>query len=341
MKITFFTYNDWEKEYIESGKAGPNEGLDFTFVSGELTSENVPKEAEEAEAVSVFVGSKIDKGVLDKMPNLKYVATRSTGFDHIDIEECQKRAIAVSNVPVYGDNTVAEYAMALLVNLMRRVSEGYDRLRQDGQFNPRGLEGVDLEGKTLGVVGTGNIGKCAIRIAKGFDMKVVANDPYPDEEYAKKMEYEYKSLDEVLEESDAVTLHVPYCEDTHHLINEKTIKKMKDGAYLVNTSRGAVIDTEALVTALQNGKLAGAGLDVLEEEGEIKDELQFFADHQGKDYNVKTALVNYILIDMPNVIVTPHNAFNSREALERIIKTTFENLKSFSIGEAQNIVTQK
>ncbi len=341
MYIGFFTHDDWEQAFIQEHAVGQREDLTFSFIEGVVSSDSLPDRASELEAISIFVDSIIDATVLDAMPKLRFIATRSTGFDHIDLKECMARNIVVSNVPAYGENTVAEYSMALLANLMRRIAEGYDRLRDDGQFSPQGLEGRDLLGKTIGIIGTGNIGKCTIRIAKGFGMNVVAHDPYPDEAHAQEVGYEYVPLDELFAQSDAISLHVPYLESTHHLINKETIEKMKDGAYLVNTSRGAVVDTEALATALQKGKLAGAALDVLEEEGHMKDELQFFTHTEGKDYNVKTALVNYVLIDMPNVIVTPHNAFNTREALVRIITTSAENLALFADGSPQNVVTKK
>jgi D-lactate dehydrogenase len=209
-------------------------------------------------------------------------------------------------------------------------------VRETGSFSLEGLRGFDLKGKTLGVVGTGRIGKHVVRIANGFEMNVLACDSYPDEKFAKEMGFKYLPLEDVLRASDVVTLHVPYMKETHHLINAKTIKLMKHGAYLVNTSRGAVVETDALVKALQEKQLGGAALDVLEEEGAIKDELNILAFGHPEEHNMKTILEDHVLIDMPNVLITPHNAFNSAEGLTRILDTTVENIAGFVNGKAIN-----
>ena len=341
MKIAYFTYHPWEAEYLRESTLAARDDVVFDIFDQPLSADTIPENAAEYDAISIFVNSAVPAEVMDAFENCKLIAIRSTGFDHVDCEECRARDIRVANVPRYGENTVAEYAFALMLSVTRRLTEGYDRLREDGQFNPRGLEGIDLKGKTLGVVGTGTIGKHVIKIASGFGMHIIAHDPYPDEEYAKQMAYTYHELDQVLAKSDIVTLHVPYNESTHHLINEDRLERMKDGAYLVNTSRGGVIDTQAFVRALQSGKLAGAGLDVLEEETILDDEMRFFMENNKMDYSVKDALANYILIDMPNVVVTPHIAFNTREAVRRIVDTTLKNLEAFADGEPVNIVNNE
>ena len=341
MKVAFFTYHDWEEEYISNSELASRDDIEIDFFPSPLDPEHVPQNAEEYDALSVFVSSDITEDVLNKFPNLTFISTRSTGYDHIACTECSARDVTIANVPTYGENTVAEFAFGLMLATVRRIPEGYDRLRADGQFNPKGLEGTDLKGKTLGVVGTGTIGKHMIRIAKGFGMEVAAHDPYPDEEYAQEMNYEYYSLEEMLGRSDIVTLHVPYMDETHHLLDEAAFEQIKDGAYIVNTSRGAVIDTQPFVKALQSGKLSGAGIDVLEEESILDDEMRFFIENADIDYSVKDALANYILIDMPNVVVTPHMAFNSTEAVQRIVDTTIENLRAFADGEPQNIVSEE
>ena len=282
--------------------------------------------------------SKIDRAVLDYLPNLKLIATRSTGFDHIDLSLCKERGVVVTNVPGYGENTVAEYAFALILCLSRKIFQSYHQVRETGSFSLEGLRGFDLDGKTLGVIGTGRIGKHVIKMAKGFEMKVIAFDGHPDAKVAEELGFIYLSLPQVLAQSDIISLHVPYLPETHHLINQETIKKIKPGAYLINTSRGAVVETEALVSALQSGALGGAGLDVLEEEGLVKDELLSFVGQKLAGHDLKTVLGNHLLIDMPNVIVTPHNAFNTDEAMKRIIDTNLENITNFIAGQTKNLV---
>ncbi|MFH1759054.1 MAG: NAD(P)-dependent oxidoreductase, partial [Patescibacteria group bacterium] len=185
----------------------------------------------------------------------------------------------------------------------------------------------------------GNIGKHVIHYANAFGMKVIAYDKFPNKELAVTENFSYVKFDDLLKKSDIVTLHVPYLKSTHHLIDKKALSNMKKDAYLINTSRGAVVDTEALVEALQKKKLGGAGLDVLEEEGVTKDEMTFLFHGHPKEHNLKTILANHILIDMPNVIITPHNAFNTREALYRILDTTVENIKEFIKGKPINIIS--
>ncbi|MFA5291143.1 MAG: hydroxyacid dehydrogenase [Candidatus Paceibacterota bacterium] len=329
MKTIFFELENWEKEYIK--------GDDFVFIDGILSEDKLPAETD-AEIISVFVNSVINDKVLAHFPNLKLICTRSTGYDHIDIEACRAKGVAVATVPSYGEETVAEYAFALMLTLSRKIFESYDRIKETGSFDLTGMRGFDLNGKTLGVIGTGKIGKNVIEIAKGFNMKVVAYDKFPDEAYKQKMGYEYLTMDEVLAQADIITLHVPFLPENEHMINAESIAKMKKGVYLINTARGALVDTDALLKALQSGHLAGAGLDVLEEEGVAKDELNFLTNSSQSSHNLKTVLENHVLVDMPNVVVTPHNAFNTWEALKRILNTTLENIKAFSSGTPQNLV---
>ncbi|PJE50723.1 MAG: hydroxyacid dehydrogenase [Candidatus Yanofskybacteria bacterium CG10_big_fil_rev_8_21_14_0_10_36_16] len=335
MRIAFFKLEDWQKEFVQSDKR--LEGHDFLFYDTVLDKDNLPEDAS-VEAVCVFVNSMVDKEVLEKLPNLKLVVTRSTGYDHIDLEACTEKGVAVANVPAYGENTVAEFAFSLITALARKIPQSYHRIREEGSWNLDGLRGFDLKGKTLGVVGTGRIGKYAIKIANGYGMKVIGFDAFPNEEMAKELGFEYQPLEDTLKNSDVVTIHVPYLKETHHLINKDNIGLMKKGAYLVNTSRGAVVETEALFGALKSGHLGGAGLDVFEEEGPTKDELTFLVSGNPAEHDLKILLQNHALIDMPNVIVTPHNAFNTQEAIERILNTTVEDLKGFIDGKPVNIV---
>lgn len=336
LKIAFFAREEWEKEYVRKHQALSGEDVEMTFFDHILDAEHIPEDTS-ADVISVFVDSKVDAQVIGQFPNLKLIATRSTGFDHIDLDVAKERNIAVSTVPGYGANTVAEHAFGLLLALSKRIYDGYEQVREAGSFDPHVLRGFDLLGKTFGVVGTGRIGRHSVQIGRGFGMNVIAHDAFPDEEYAKETGIEYKQLFELLSESDIVTIHVPYMDETHHLIDREALLHAKKGLVLINTSRGAVVETAALLEALKSGQVGGAGLDVLEEEGAIKDELNYLIQGDSQCENLKTVLANHVLIDLPNVIVTPHSAFNTKEALERIMETTIENIIGFAKGKPENL----
>ncbi len=325
MKIGFFEIEDWEIDYLKNSFGA---GHKLFFTKDKLNKDVLPRE-KDFDAISVFVGSAVDKEVINSFPNLKLITTRSTGFDHIDSAAAKEKNIAVAYVPGYGDNTVAEFAFALILSLSRKIFEAYDRIKERGLFNFDGLRGFDLNGKTIGVVGTGRIGCYMIKIAKGFGMNVIAYDAFKKEELCEKLGFKYVSLDELLSQSDVISLHVPYLPSTHHLINSENISKIKKGALLINTSRGAVVETEAIIKGLNQGILGGVGLDVLEEEGAIADEKALLLYGHPEEHDLRTILANHVLIDMPNVIITPHTAFNTQEALQRILNTDIENIKSF------------
>ncbi len=325
MKIGFFEIEDWEIDYLKNSFGA---GHQLFFTKDKLNKDALPQE-KDFDVISVFVGSAVDKEVINSFPNLKLITTRSTGFDHIDSAAAKEKNIAVAYVPGYGDNTVAEFAFALILSLSRKIFEAYDRIKERGLFNFDGLRGFDLNGKTIGVVGTGRIGCYMIKIAKGFGMNVIAYDAFQKEELCAKLGFKYVSFDELLSQSDVISLHVPYLPSTHHLINSENISKIKKGALLINTSRGAVVETEAIVKGLNLGILGGVGLDVLEEEGAIADEKALLLYGHPEEHDLRTILANHVLIDMPNVIITPHTAFNTQEALQRILSTDIENIKSF------------
>ncbi len=325
MKIGFFEIEDWEIDYLKNSFGA---GRQLFFTKDKLNKDVLPQE-KDFDAISVFVGSAVDREVINSFPNLKLITTRSTGFDHIDSVAAKEKNIAVAYVPGYGDNTVAEFAFALILSLSRKIFEAYDRIKERGLFNFDGLRGFDLNGKTIGVVGTGRIGCYMIKIAKGFGMNVIAYDAFQKEELCVKLGFKYVSLDELLSQSDVISLHVPYLPSTHHLINSENISKIKKGALLINTSRGAVVETEAIIKGLNQGILGGVGLDVLEEEGAIADEKALLLYGHPEEHDLRTILANHVLIDMPNVIITPHTAFNTQEALQRILNTDIENIKSF------------
>jgi len=334
-KIAFLETTDWEKEAL---KKFP-ESLQMVDLYPEaLNLDNVSK-FKDYEIISCFINSQFSKEVIEKLPNLKIIITRSTGFDHLDINVCKEKGILMSNVPSYGSHTVAEFTIGLMICLIRKIYDAYDRVRETGSFNLEGLKGRELFNKTIGVIGTGRIGTNVIKIANGFEMKVLAYDKYPNDQLSQQLSFEYVSLEKLLADSDIITLHVPYNSETHHLLNKNNMNLIKSGAYVINTSRGGVIETEALYQALKSGKIAGAALDVLEEEENIKEEQELLV--KGKiteSEKLKTILLNHIFIDLNNVIITPHNAFNTEEALESIVATTIENIDGYLKGKPINLV---
>ena len=266
MKIHYFSGEAWEEEYVEAKLSGD----EITFHEKSLAA--YPDLSDlEATVLCTFIESPIGEAEMNRFPSLKFIATRSTGFDHIDLAVAKARGITVVNVPFYGENTVAEFAFALLLSLSRRISEASASVKAGG-FSPAGLRGFDLAGKTIGVIGCGHIGMHMIKMANGFSMKVLGFDTHPDESIAHANNFTYASLPDLLAQSDIITIHVPYNAHTHHLLNKENMDAIKKGAYLINTARGAIVETEALVDTLKNGTLAGAGLDVLEEEGDLADE---------------------------------------------------------------------
>ena len=336
MRIAIFGYELWEREYLADHLPA---AADFVFFDQPLHPETGAFPADtDFEMLIIFVSSRVDERVLSRFPKLRAVITRSTGYDHIDLAACRARGIVVANVPAYGEATVAEYTFALLLSLSRKVYLGARQVRETGSFSVVNLRGFDLEGKTLGVIGTGRIGRHVVRIARGFGLNVIVNDTHPDDQFAQALGVSYRSLSELLGQSDIVTLHVPALPETEHLLGANAIAQMKRGAILINTSRGSVVDTQALVMALRSGQVGGAALDVLEEEGVIRDELDFLVAGHPEEHNLKTILANHVLIDLPNVIITPHNAFNTTEALRRILDTTLDNIRGFLTGRPVNVI---
>lgn len=334
MKIISFYNEGWEEEYVRSRLSE----YTIDFLQGTLQDHDYLRD-DRVEILSVFSTSKICAKEMDQFPNLKTVVTRSTGFDHIDLEEAKRRGLTVSNVPTYGEHTVAEYTFALLLALSRRIYEAYDRVLKQGTFSSGGIRGFDLKGKKIGVVGTGHIGQHVVRIAKGFEMDVIAFDVHEDKKMAHEQGFMYVTFDDLLGQSDIITLHAPYNSHTNHMINMENISKIKRGAYLINVARGGLVETRALVTALEQGILAGAGLDTLEEEGYMVNEMTLLTSAHPNPESLQTVLANQYLIDHPRVIITPHNAFNTKEAVERILNTTIENIKAAAQGTPINMVT--
>jgi len=311
MKIAFFDVSPQEEGHIR--KAG---------MECALFRESLKKgRAADWEIISTTTASHISRAVLETLPKLRMVATRSTGFDHIDLEECRKKNIIVCNTPFYGETAVAEHTIALMLAISRKICEANARAKNNG-FSAEGLCGFDLNKKTLGIIGAGSIGKAVIRIASAFGMNILAYDLKKDKKLGKKIRY--AALGELLKKSDIISLHAPLNAETRHIINRESISKMRSKAVIINTARGELIDTNALLDALNKGKISAAGLDVLENEAEIK--------KKGIPKDIGKQ------IKKGKIIMTPHNAFNSTEAIKRRTNTTASNIKSFMKNKPINVI---
>ena len=318
MKIAFFDTKEYDRSAFSEVKP---EDMEFKFFETRLTPDSVEL-AKGSDAVCVFVNDEVSEPVIDRLYELgvKAVALRCAGYNNVNVKHCFGK-LHVFHVPAYSPYAVAEHAMALLLTSIRRIHKAYIRTR-DFNFPLNNLTGFDLHGKTVGVVGTGKIGRIFISICRGFGMKVLAYDKFPSPEYDGAEDVTYVSLDELFGRSDIISLHCPLTEDTLHLVNEESIGKMKKGVVLINTSRGALIDAEALLNGIKDRKVGAACLDVYEEEADI-----FFQDYSG---HILSDDVLARLISMPNVIVTSHQAFLTNEALKNIADTTIGNLREFS-----------
>lgn len=302
----------------------------------DLLGPETAKLAGDAAVISIFIRSPVTAEVLARLPTLRGVATRSTGFDHIDLAACHDRDVVVSNVPAYGENTVAEHTFGLILALSRKIHQAYQRTSR-GDFSIAGLRGFDLKGRTLGVVGTGHIGLHVIRIGRGFGMEVLATDAREQPLLAEVLGFRYVPLDTLLDHADVVTLHLPYLPSTHHLINQERLARMKPGSLLINTARGPIVDTEALLWALNEGRLAGAGLDVIEGEELMAEEERLLDPGTGAE-RLQAAIRGHVLLRRDDVVITPHIAFDSQEALERILDTTVANVLAVLDGAPINVV---
>lgn len=321
MKVAFFDSKTYD---IESFSGYEKEDIEFTFFETRLTSDTAAL-AKGFDAVCVFVNDEVNKTVIDILykTGIKIIALRCAGFNNVDLDFA-KNKITVVRVPAYSPYAVAEHAMALLLTSVRRIHKAYIRSR-DFNFSLNGLTGFDLNGKTMGIIGTGKIGSVFAKICKGFGMDILAYDKYPD--YS--VDVKYVTLDELFTKSDIISLHCPLTQETHHIINEVSLNKCKKGVVIINTSRGALVDAEALLEGIKSRKIGAACLDVYEEESEV-----FFEDNSDHIMEDDTLAR---LISMPNVIVSSHQAFLTKEALSNIAQTTIENLAEFfKSGECKN-----
>lgn len=329
MKIACFEVKEWERDYLRASLS--DEELYFT---SECIHPQHLSAVHDSDCLSVFIYSRLTAELLDRLAQVKLIATRSTGYDHIDTSLCAQRGIAVANVPNYGENTVAEHTFALILSLSRNVHKSY-RHAVEGRMELAALTGFDLKGKTLGVIGAGRIGQHVIKIGRGFGMRVLVHDVRQDDFLAELLNFIYVSLERLLAESDIISLHAPYMPSTHHLLNRERLRQIKRGALLINTARGGLVDTDAMIKALESGELGGAGLDVLEGEELIKEEHELL--HVPRASEALQALVRRsVLLKKDNVVLTPHNAFNSREAHRRILDTTIQNVRAWREGRELN-----
>ncbi len=332
MRIAVVEVEPWETEAFralesqhcvryESRPLGPDNAAEFADV----------------EAISPFIYSQVDREVLDALPHLKLVATRSTGYDHIDLAACRERGITVCNVASYGENTVAEHVFGLLLTISHNLVEAIDRTRR-GDFSPEGLQGFDLRGRVLGVVGTGAIGRHVVDIARGFGMEVLAYDLHPDPDLEDREGVTYTDLDGLYRGSAVITLHVPETPQTQGMISREAFDRMKPGVVLINTARGGLVDVHALLQALADGRVRAAGLDVLPEEPVVREETEVLHSLFQEEYDYRTLLADHVLLRMRNVFITPHSAFNTEQALQRILDTTMANIAGFAAGRPQAVV---
>lgn len=322
MKITFFGTQPYDRESFD--RANERYGFEFNYHRSHLNGNNTSL-AQGADAVCIFVNDTADAATIRSLAamDVKLIALRCAGFNNVDLKAAAEYGIPVVRVPAYSPHAVAEYAVMLMLTLNRKVHRAYWRTR-DGNFSLQGLMGFDMNGKTVGVIGTGKIARIVIRILLGFGMEVLAYDPYPDGVFARETGIAYVSLDELYRRSDIITLHCPLTNETKHLVNETSIARMKRGVMIVNTGRGQLIQTEALIEALKSKQVGAAGLDVYEEEGDY-----FYEDRSDSIIDDDT-LARLLLF--PNVIVTSHQAFFTVEAMHNITETTLQNIKDFFDG---------
>ncbi len=322
MKIAAFSIKPYDRDSLAAASAGTP--LEWIWLEPRL-DRHTARLAEGAAAVNCFVNDELDAAALEVLASIgvRLVTLRSAGFNHVDVAAAARLGLAVTRVPDYSPHAVAEHTVGLMLTLDRKLHRAYGRVR-DGNFSLQGLLGFDLHGRTVGVVGTGKIGRCVAEIMLGFGCHVLAHDPYPDAALAARGVV-YLPLDDLLAGSDIVTLHCPLAPSTHHLVNATSIARMRPGVMLVNTSRGGLVDTQAVIDALKSGHIGHLGLDVYEEEAGL-----FFDDKSSSIIQDDTFMR---LLTFPNVVVTAHQAFFTTDALAAIATQTVRNLLHFHRGE--------
>ena len=321
-RIIFFDIKDYDREFFE--KYGKNYNYEMSFFKSRLSLENVHL-TKGYDVVCAFTNDDIGKETIDAMAEngVRLLAMRCAGFNNVSLKDIHNR-FKVVRVPAYSPHAIAEYTVGLILAVNRKINKAYVRTRE-GNFSINGLMGVDLYGKTAGIIGTGKIGQILIKILKGFDMKVIAYDLFPNQKVAEELGFEYVSLDELYANSDIISLNCPLTKDTQYMINRRSMLKMKDGVILVNTGRGQLIDSADLVEALKDKKVGAVALDVYEEEEDY-----FFED---KSTQVIEDDILGRLLSFYNVLITSHQAYFTKEAVEAITITTLNNIKDFIEGK--------
>jgi D-lactate dehydrogenase len=333
--IYFYDASELDQKQLTTALQGTDHNWEFVADKLEPTNCNPY-----AEVISVFITSNITREVIESMPKLKLIACRSTGFNNIDFAAAAEHDITVVNVPTYGEATVAEYAFTLLLALERKLRSVLQSAAK--QFSSEELMGHDLQGRVFGVIGTGHIGQKALKIADGFSMKTIAFDSFPKPELEEEFHFKYVELDQLLEQADIVSLHTPYLPSTHHIMNRERLSRMKQGAILINTARGELVDTNALSDLLDSGQLGGAAIDVIEGEALLNyhEEAALLRSDSLPEDVLHHSVEISMLEKMPNVIISPHNAFNTVEAIERINQTTAQNIIDYWYAKIPNRVTE-
>ncbi|MFM2438684.1 MAG: hypothetical protein RLZ55_1509 [Actinomycetota bacterium] len=322
-RFAVFDAKPYDRETL--GPAAEASGVNLVFHEFRLNEETVPL-VREVDGVCVFVNDHMTRDVIEALADsgVKLISLRCAGFNNVDLAAAAENDIRVVRVPAYSPYAVAEHAVALLMALNRKVAKAHNRVHELN-FSLQGLVGFDIHGKTIGIIGTGKIGKVTAEILSGFGTRVLLHDPYPDEKWAKRHKFTYLSLQDLAEQSDIISLHTPLTSETLHLVGPQFLRTVKRGVYIINVSRGALVDTKALIKALKKGRVAGVALDVYEEEEGV-----FFEDHSGHILHDDTLAR---LLTFPNVVITAHQAFLTEEALNEIAQVTVENMRRFAAGQ--------
>ena len=322
MKIAFFSTKPHDRKYFDASLKKYGHEINYFETRFKTATTNL---ISDEEAICVFVNDVVDAEAIEQLKEkgVKLIVLRCAGFNNVDLPTAKKHGIPVVRVPAYSPYAVAEHAVALMLTLNRKTHKAYNRVREM-DFSLKGLTGFDVYGKTVGVIGTGKIGRCYARIMRGFGCKVICSDPYPSESLMQEG-FKYMALEDILPQADILALHCPLIPETKHLINKSTIRQMKTGVMLINTSRGALVDTKAVIKGLKKGKIGALGIDVYEQEEQL-----FFEDLS--DEIIMDDVITRLMA-FPNVLITSHQAFFTHEALEQIAGVTLSNISAFEQNE--------
>lgn len=334
-KILFFDVADYEVEFLKRACEGK---FQYQLIKESLNSLfNPTKEQEDAQIISCFTTSRVPNEILEKFKNLELIALRSVGFNHIDIDYCRKNNIFVENTPNYGNMTVAEFALALLLDVTRKVTYSANNLK-NSIVDAKCTIGMEIFGKTIGIIGLGAIGAEMARLSHGVGLKILGYDLKEKEDLKQKYGVQYTDFETLVKNSDFISLHSPLTKDNFHMFNKEIFAIMKPSSILINTARGELVDTQALYNALSEKKIAGAGLDVLESEDTLTD-VEYLVDiGRMSPQALQKTVLNNRLMKLDNVIITPHIAYDTNEAINRILNTAIDNINAFVEGKIQNNV---